>query len=74
MTQVRRASRVAGGVWAVEHLALEAACLNLVDDVLEDGALDHHLCAGVNLEGMARVGVPVVVDRVYFVLTTCCGA
>lgn len=64
MAQVGCASRVAGGVRAVEHLAREAARLDLVDDILEHGALDDNHGARVHLERVARVGIPVVVDRV----------
>lgn len=64
VAQVRGARRVAGGVWAVEHLAREAARLDLGDDILEHGALDYYHRAGVHLERVARVGVPVVVDCV----------
>lgn len=64
MSQVRGASRVASGVRAVEHLACEAARLDFVDDILEHGALNDNHCARVHLECMARVGIPVVVDRV----------
>ena len=58
--QARRAGRatVAGS----EDLAAAGTCINRVRDVLEDVAFGDDGGAGADLEGMARVGVPVVVD------------
>lgn len=58
--QARRAGRatVAGS----EDLAAAGTCINRVRDVLEDVAFGDDGGAGADLEGMARVRVPVVVD------------
>jgi hypothetical protein len=58
--QTRRAGRatVAGS----EDLAAAGTCINRVRDVLEDVSFGDDGGAGADLEGMARVCVPVVVD------------
>lgn len=63
--QVRRARGVGGRVRAGEVLAADVA-VEHGRHVLEDGPLDQHVAARVNLERVARrrVRVPVVVDRV----------
>jgi hypothetical protein len=65
MAQIRCAGGIGSAVWAREDLAGDgAAGVNNVDDVLEDISLGDDHGASVDLEGVATVGVPVVVDGV----------
>lgn len=61
MSQVRRALRVGGGVWATEEIA--SVGQERSDDILEDVALGHDV-AGGDVKGVSGDGVPVVVDCV----------
>lgn len=63
MAQVRLALGVGAGVRAAEQLA-RVPVLDRRVDVLEDVSLGEDHAAGVDLEGVARVVVPVVVDGV----------
>ena len=64
VAEVRRADGVSRGARAGEELAGEAGGLDRSNDVLEDVALGDGLAARVDLEGVAGVVVPVVVDGV----------
>ena len=57
-----RASSVGGGARSGEDLSARGAGVDGRDHVLEDVAFGDDGGAGADLEGMARVGVPVVVD------------
>lgn len=63
VSEVGGASCVGGAIWRGEHEACDGRVLG-GDDVLEDVALGDDHGARVNLKGVARVGVPVVVDGV----------
>lgn len=64
VAEVRRADGVSRGARAGEELAGEAGGLDRSNDVLEDIALGDDLATGTNLESVAGVVVPVVVDDV----------
>lgn len=64
VAEVGRADSVSRGARAGEELAGEAGGLDRSNDVLEDIALGDDLATGTNLESVASVVVPVVVDDV----------